>query len=101
MARFGESVVPQAFSKCEQFVLKCFHQVGLGDRPHIGIDKHSVEKTGHQRSVIRPQQAPSRVVTAEQIKGREVKSHGVFRLYLNQEANACSPLITRQHRLST
>lgn len=72
---FWESLLAMVFAQGKQLILQRLDQIGLGHDPHIGGDEHPVQKTRHQRRVIRAQQPPGRVILAQQLKSGVVEGH--------------------------
>ena len=68
----GVGAVAQALTQAKQGVFQCLYQVGLRHDAYVGRDEHPVQKARHQRRMLRCQQAPGRVLRAQDCEGAVV-----------------------------
>jgi hypothetical protein len=71
----GKSLEPELLAQGKELILEGLNQIRLRQYPHIGHNKHAMQKTGDQRSMLGAQQPPGRVILAQQIEGGVVKGH--------------------------
>ena len=70
-----EGLGAQAFAQYEQLVLQCFGEVALRCCASVRFQEIALQKTRHQRRVVRAQQAPSRVALAHAVEGVVIEIH--------------------------
>jgi hypothetical protein len=73
--RFREQLGAAAIAQRKQLVFQRFGQIRLCHHPHIRSDEHALQEARHQRSVIRTQQPPGRMILAQQVEGGVVEAH--------------------------